>query len=193
MNFRQIFKSMPRSLLGAFKLIAIILTPIALIGFVISRREISGDQYVAVLEIFGNDTQPGAVEIFGADIQTISSLLKFFETWSLPALIAIVVLGLVGLGFSKDKLRSTWHFCLGLFFSFGVWAAFLTRSHATFSNFADSAVSDLSALVIREYLFDISAELLNLLGFLALVFGSLAFGLWALAKRLRTSTQESLN
>lgn len=184
---------MPRFIGGALKLIAILLTPIAVIGFVISKRAISGDQYAAVLEIFGNGSRPGAVEIFGADIETISSILNFFSAWSLPILIATFVFGLVGLSFSNDKLKATWHFCLGLFFSFGVWAVFLTRSRQAFAETIALSISDLSALVIASYLSEVSAGLLNLTGFLAMLFGLLSFGFWIQLNRRKSTSGQAHN
>jgi len=184
---------MPRVFVTAFKFIAIVFAPIAVIGFVISRREISGDQYAAVLEIFGNDSQPGAVEIFGADVQTISSLLTFLGIWSLPALVATALLGATGLFLSKERLVSTWHICLGMFFSFGVWAIFLSRSSEAFTEFVSANISQLSALVIAAYLADLSAHLLNLTGLLALLFGFLSFAFWVLAKRRTARLPKALN
>jgi len=184
---------MPKFLVLALKFLAIVFSPIAVIGFAVSKREISGDQYAAVLEMFGNDSRPGAIEIFGADIQTVSSLLDFLGTWSLPALVATVCLGLAGLMFSKDRLTSTLHICLGLFISFGIWAIFLTRSRQAFTESIGSAISDLSALVISVYLSELSAELLNLTGLIALVFGALTLGFWVLANRRKASTRKPLN
>ena len=116
---------MPRFVAFTLKIIAIVFAPIAIVGLIISKQAVSGDQYVAVLEILGSSSAPGAIEVFGADIQTLSSLLNFFEAWSLPALIAIIALGIIGLALSRDKLRATWHICLGLFFCFGQLGVFL--------------------------------------------------------------------
>lgn len=182
---------MSRFVLLALKFASIIFAPIAVIGFTVSKRAISGDQYAAVLELFGNDSQPGALEIFGADIQTVSSLLDFFGMWSLPVIVAIVLLGIAGLVLSQDKLRATWHICLGLFFSFGVWAYFLTR--LSFAESIGSAISDLSALVIAAYLAELSAELLNLTGLLALFFGALSFGCWLIVNRRKARARKALN
>lgn len=184
---------MPRFIVATLKFIAIVFTPIAVIGFVISRREISGDQYAAVLEIFGNELRPGAIEIFGADIQTISTLMKFFGTWSLPALIVFVFLEVAGLVVSNNRLVAAWHICIGLFFSFGVWAIFLSRSHQAFTNSIGPAISDLSALVISAFVSELSAGLLSLTGLLALFFGILALGFWFLANRRKASSSKSLN
>ena len=184
---------MPRFLILALKFIAIVFTPIAALGFAVSKHEISGDQYAAVLEIFGNNSRPGAIEIFGANIQTVSSLLDVLGTWSLPVLIATCVLGIVGLSFSKDKLAAAIHICLGLFISFAVWVIFLTRSRQAFTEEIGSAISDLSALVIAAYLSELSAGLLNLTGLLALFFGALALGFWVLANRRKASTRKALN
>jgi hypothetical protein len=184
---------MPRFFAVTLKLIAVLLAPIALIGLVVARQEVTGDQYVAVLEIIGSSTQPGAIEIFGADMQTLTSILNFFQAWSLPALIAIVALGIIGLALSKDKLRATWHIFLGLFFSFGVWAALLTRSRQAFSDFLGSEISDLSAIVIAAYLSELSAKLLNLTGLLALLFGALALFAWLLINRRKAQSNPALN
>jgi hypothetical protein len=184
---------MPRLIGIALKSIAIIMTPIAVIGFVVSKRAISGDQYAAVLEIFGNSSRPGAIEIFGADIQTISTILNFFSNWSLPILIATFVLGILGLSFSNDKLKATWHFCLGLFFSFGIWAIFLTRSRQAFEETVGSAISDLAALVIASYLSAVSADLLNLTGFLAMFFGLLALCFWIQLNRRKATSSQANN
>jgi hypothetical protein len=178
---------------GALKLIAIAFTPIALMGLVISKQAISGDQYAAVLEVFGNASRPGAIEVFGADIQTVSSLLDFFGAWSLPALVVIALLATSALALSNDRLRSSFHFCLGLFFSFGLWVIFLTQSNQRFSSYIGSAISDFSALVIAKYLSELSAELLNLIGLLTLVFGLLSIGLWLLLTRRKTSDSQTLN
>jgi len=184
---------MPRFIVATLKFIAIVFTPIAVIGFAVSKRKISGDQYSAVLEIFGNDSRSGAIEIFGTNIQTISTLLDFFGTWSLPALVAMSLSGFIALYFSKDRLKSTWRICLGLFFSFGVWAVFLSRSHQAFTNSIGPAISDLSALVISAFVSELSAGLLSLTGLLALFFGALALGFWFLANRRKASSPESLN
>ncbi len=174
---------MPRFVAFTLKIIAIIFAPIAIVGLIVSKQTISGDQYVAVLEILGSSTAPGAIEVFGADIQTLSSLLNFFQAWSLPALIAIVALGTIGLALSKDKLRATWHICLGLFFSFGIWAAFLSQSRQAFTDVIGSEISDLSGIVIAAYLSELSAKLLNLIGLLALLFGALALVFWIAVNR----------
>lgn len=184
---------MPRFIAVTLKFIAVLLAPIALIGFVVARQEVTGDQYVAVLEIIGSSSQPGAIEIFGADMQTLTSILNFFQAWSLPALIAIVALGMIGLALSKDKLRATWHIFLGLFFSFGLWAVLLTRSRQAFTDFLGSEISDLSAIVIAAYLSDLSAKLLNLIGLLALLFGVLALLTWLPARRLKARSSKPLN
>lgn len=165
------------------KLMAVLLAPITLIGYVIARQEVTGDQYVAVLELIGSSSQPGAIEIFGADMQTLTLILNFFQTWSLPALIAIVALGIIGLVLSNDKLRATWHIFLGLFFAFGLWAVLLTRSREAFTDFLGTEISDLSAIVIAAYLSELSAKLLNLTGLLALIFGVLALLTWLQANR----------
>lgn len=192
-NNHKMCKSMPRFLATLLKLIAIIFAPIAVMGLVISRRAISGDQYAAVLELFGNSSRPGAIEIFGADIETVSSVLDFLGAWSLPALVAIVLLGVTALALSDNRLKSGLHFCLGLFFSFGICAVFLTQSREGFSNFVGSEISDLSAIVIATYLSELSAELLNLVGFLALIFGFLAIGFWVLLNRRKSMPTEPLN
>ena len=179
---------MPRFVAFTLKIIAIIFAPIAIVGLIVSKQTISGDQYVAVLEVLGSSTAPGAIEVFGADIQTLSSLLNFFQAWSLPALIAIVALGTIGLALSKDKLRATWHICLGLFFSFGIWAVLLTRSQQAFTDFIGSEISDLSGIVIATYLSELSAKLLNLIGLLALLFGALALVFWIAVNRRKASS-----
>jgi hypothetical protein len=46
-----------------------------------------------------------------------------------------------------------------------------------------SAISDLSAFVIATFLAELSAELLNLTGLLALLFGTLALVTWFIGKR----------
>jgi hypothetical protein len=184
---------MPRVIAVTLKLIAVLLTPIALIGFVVARQEVTGDQYVAVLEIIGSSSQPGAIEIFGADMQTLTSILNFFQAWSLPALIAIVALGMIGLALSKDKLRATWHIFLGLFFSFGLWAVLLTRSRQAFTDFLGSEISDLSAIVIAAYLSELSAKLLNLIGSLALLFGVLALLTWLPVRSRKAQSSKPLN
>jgi hypothetical protein len=175
------------------KAMAIIFAPIAVIGFVVSRQAISGDQYAAVMEILGSDTAPGAIEIFGADTQTISALLDFLEAWSLPLLLLVGVLGVLGLIISKDKLVATFRICLGLFFSFGVWALFLSRSRQAFTEFIGSAISDLSALVMAAFLSELSAKVLNLTGLLALLFAALAFGFWLASNRRKALGRNSLN
>jgi len=179
---------MLKPLLASLKMIAILFTPVTIIGFEISRQEISGDQYAAALEVFGSETRPGAIEVFGVHIQTLSSLFDFFQSWSLNALVAVICLGIFGLALSGDRLKATWHFCLGLFVSFGIWAVFFTRSQRAFSEFIGSAVSDLSAQVIAKYLSDLSAKLLSLTGTLALLFGLLALILWALINRRKASS-----
>lgn len=184
---------MPRFIVNLFKFIAIVFAPIAVIGFVVSKREISGNQYAAVLEVFGNGSVPGAIQIFGADIHTISSLLDFLGTWSLPVLIATAILGITGLVFSSERLVSTWHICLGMFFSFGVWAIFLSRSREAFAEFVGANISELSAQVIAAYLSELSAALLNLTGLLALLFGFLSFAFWVLAKRRTARSPKALN
>ncbi len=184
---------MSKFLLLALKFFAIVFAPIAVMGFAVSKREISGDQYAAVLEIFGNNSRPGAIEIFGADIQTISSLLDFLGTWSLPALVTIVCLGVARLVFSTDRLASTFHICLGLFISFGICAMLITRSQQAFTESIGSAISELSAVVISAYLSELSAGLLDLTGLLALFFGALTLGFWALINRRKASTRKALN
>jgi hypothetical protein len=193
MNYRKDCPLMSKFFLLALKLIAIAFAPLAVIGFVISKREISGDQYAAVLEIFGNGSRSGAIEIFGADIQTVSSLLDFLGTWSLPALVAIVCLGVAGLVFTNDRLTSTFHISLGLFISFGVWAILITRSQQAFTEEIGPAISGLAAFVISAYLSELSAGLLNLTGLLALFFGALAMGFWVAVNRRKASTRKSLN
>ena len=168
------------------KALAIIFTPIAVIGFVVSRQVISGDQYAAVMEILGSENSPGAIEIFGADTQTISALLDFLEAWSFPLLLLMGILGTLGLIFSKDKLEATFRICLGLFFSFGVWALLLSRSTKAFAEFIGSAISDLSALVMAAFLSELSAKLLNVTGLLALLCASLAFGFWLATNRRKS-------
>ena len=177
----------------ALKAIAITFTPIAVIGFVVSEQTISGDQYAAVMEILGSENYPGAIEIFGADTQTISALLDFLEAWSLPLLLLMGILGVLGLNFSKDRLVATFYICLGLFFSFGLWALFLSRSHEAFTEFIGSAISDLSALVMAAFLSELSAKLLNLTGLLALLFAALAFGFWLASNRRKVRGRNSLN
>jgi hypothetical protein len=184
---------MPRFIVLALKVIAIIFAPIAILGLIVSRQAVSGDQYVAVLEIIGTNSKPGAIEIFGADIQTVASLLNFFEAWSLPALIAMVALAIIGLALSEDKLRATWHICLGLFFSFGIWAAFLSQSRQAFTDVIGSEISDLSGIVIAAYLSELSAKLLNLIGLLALLFGALAFIFWIAVNRRKARSSYALN
>jgi hypothetical protein len=82
------------------------------------------------------------------------------------------------LALSKDKLRATWHICLGLFFSFGVWVVLLTRSQQAFTDSIGSELSGLSGIVIAAYLAELSAKLLNLIGLLSLLFGVLALLFW---------------
>lgn len=184
---------MPRLFIAFLKVVAVLFAPIALIGFVVARQEVSGNQYVAVLEIIGSDSQPGAIELFGADMQTLAAVLNFFQSWSLPALIAIVALGVIGLSLSKDKLRATSQVCLGMFFSFGLWAAFLSQSRQAFTNVIASEISSLSAIVIAAYLSDLSAKLLNLTGLLSLTFGALALVLWSVANRRKSRIGKALN
>lgn len=184
---------MPRLIVNLFKFIAIVFAPIAVIGFEISKREISGNQYAAVLEVFGNGSVPGAIQIFGADIHTISSILNLLETWSLPALIATAIFGITGLVFSSERLVTTWHICLGMFFSFGVWTMFLIRSREAFAEFVGANISELSAQVIADYLSELSASLLNLTGLLALFFGFMSFAFWVLAKRRTADSPKALN
>jgi hypothetical protein len=174
---------MPRFIVFALKSIAIVFTPIAVIGLVVSNKEISGDQYVAVLEILGTATSPGAIEVFGADIQTVSAVLDFFQAWSLPVLLVAAILGLIGLVFSRDRLKATKQISLGLFFSFGLWVILLTRVSQAVTELLSAAISDLSAFVIATFLAEISAELINLTGLLSLLFGALAIVAWFLGKR----------
>jgi hypothetical protein len=174
---------MPRIIVFALKSVSIIFIPIGIIGLVVSSKEISGNQYVAVLEILGTASSPGAIKIFGADVQSVSALLDFLQAWSFPVLLAVGVLGLVGLIFSKDKLKATRQISLGLFFSFGIWAILLTRGSQAFNELLGSAISDLSAFVIATFLAELSAELLNLTGLLALLFGTLALVTWFIGKR----------
>ena len=175
------------------RVVVIVFAPIAVIGFVVSRQAISGDQYAAVMEILGSEAKPGAIKIFGADTQTISTLLDFLDAWSLPLLMFIGGLGIIGLIFSKDKLVATFRICLGLFFSFGLWALLLSRSRQAFTEFIGSAISDLSALVMAAFLSELSTKLLNLTGLLALLFAALAFGFWAASNRLKSQDQNALN
>jgi hypothetical protein len=184
---------MPRFVVTFLKVIAVLFAPIALIGLVVARQEVSGDQYVAVMEIIGSDSQPGAIEIFGADMQTLTALLNFFQAWSLPLLIVIVALGIIGLSLSKDKLKATSQVCLGMFFSFGLWAALLTQSRQAFTNVIGSEISDLSSIVIAAYLSELSSKLLNLTGLISLTFGALALTLWSVANRRRAQTSKALN
>jgi hypothetical protein len=83
--------------------------------------------------------------------------------------------------------------CLGLFFSFGVWAVFLTRSRQAFEETIGSAISDLSALVIATFLSEVSSDLLNLTGFVAILFGSLALGLWIQINRRKATSSKANN
>jgi hypothetical protein len=184
---------MAKFLVFALKALAIIFTPIAVIGFVVSRQAISGDQYAAVMEILGSQNSPGAIEIFGADTQTISGLLDFLEAWSMPLLLLMGILGILGLILSSDKLVATFRICLGLFFSFGIWALFLSRSRQAFTEFIGSAISDLSALVMAAFLSELSAKLLNLTGLLALLFATLASGFWLASNRRKARGRNSLN
>ena len=184
---------MPRFVVTFLKVIAVLFAPIALIGLVVARQEVSGDQYVAVMEIIGSDSQPGAIEIFGADMQTLTALLNFFQAWSLPVLITIVALGIIGLSLSKDRLKATSQVCLGMFFSFGLWAAFLSQSRQAFTNVIGSEISDLSAIVIAAYLAELSAKLLNLTGILSLAFGVLALALWSVVSRRKSRTNKVPN
>jgi len=193
MTSLKICRQMSRFLALILKLIAITLTPIAVIGFSISERAISGDQYVAALELFGNDSRPGAIQVFGSDISTILRVLNFFKTWSLPVLLAIFLIGIALVVVSKNRLASTWHLCLGLFISFGIWAVCLTRIRQTFNEIVGSAISGLSARVINAYLSKLCADLLNLTGLLALIFGAIALGFWVLANRRKVSASKRLN
>jgi hypothetical protein len=184
---------MPRFVAVTLKVIAVLFAPIALIGFVIARQEVSGDQYVAVLEVIGSDSQPGAVGIFGADMQTLAALLNFFQAWSLPVLITIVALGIIGLTLSKDRLKATSQVCLGMFFSFGLWAALLSQGRQAFTNVIGSEISDLSSIVIAAYLSELSSKLLNLTGLLSLAFGALALVLWLVTNRRKAQASKTLN
>jgi hypothetical protein len=184
---------MSRLLALVIKLIAITLTPIAVIGFAVSKRVISGDQYVAALEIFGNDSRPGAFQVFGSDISTVLKVLNFFKTWSLPFLLAIVFVGIALVVVSRNRLASTWHICLGLFISFGIWAVCLTQIRQIINEIVGSAISSLSARVINAYLSKLCADLLNLTGLLALTFGAIALGFWVLANRRKVSASKRLN
>lgn len=184
---------MPRFFAVTLKLLAVVLTPIALIGFVVARHEVSGDEYVAALEVIGTNSQPGAIEFFGADMQALASALNFLQEWSLPALIAIVALGIVGLALSKDKLRATWQICLGLFFSFGIWAILLSNSRKSFTEYIGPEISDLSATVLAAFVSDLSATLLNLTGLLALAFGALVLLFWMLMIRRKARSGKALN
>jgi hypothetical protein len=100
-----------------------------------------------------------------------------------PVLLLIIALGFISLILSKDKLRATRNFCLGMFFSFGIWAAFLSQSRQAFTDVIGSEISDLSSVVIAAYLSALSSKLLNLTGLLALMFGALAIIFWLLASR----------
>ena len=184
---------MPSFIIVTIKLIVIIFAPIAFIGLEIARQEVSGDQYAAVLEIFGTNSRPGTLDLFGADIQTLASALNLFQVWSLPALIAIVALGVIGLAISADKLRATWHICLGLFFSFGLWATLITRSREAFTELIGSEISEISSVVMATYLSQLSATLLNLTGLLALSFGALALLLWFPVLRRKARDSKGLN
>lgn len=193
MTSRKVCPLITKFLLLGLKFIAIVVAPFAMNGFAVSQRKISGDLYVAVLELLGNDSRSGAIEIFGADIQSVSTLLDFLRTWSLPVLIAICGLGFVAIIFSKDKLKAALHICLGLFISFGIWAILITRSRQTFTEFIGPAISELSALEISAYLSELNGKLLNFTGLLSLFFGVLALGFWALLNRRRARTHNALN
>jgi len=184
---------MPRFVALALKVIAILFAPIAILGLVISRQEVTGDQYVAVLEIIGTNSKPGALEVFGADIQTVSSVLNFFQAWSLPALLLVIALGIIGLVFSRDKLRATSRVCLGMFFSFGFWAAFLSQTHQAFANSIESEISELSSVVIAAYISELSSKLFNLTGLLTLMFGALALAFWLVANGRKAQASNALN
>ena len=106
---------------------------------------------------------------------------------------SIALLGATGLFLSKERLVSTWHICLGMFFSFGVWAIFLSRSREAFAEFVGANISELSAQVIAAYLSELSAASLNLTGLLALFFGLLSFAVWVLAKRRTARLPKALN
>ena len=192
-SFLWVYPLMPRFLVVTLKTIAIVFAPIAIVGLVTSTKAVSGDQYVAVLEILGSNSTPGSIEVFGADIQTLSSLLNFFEAWSLPSLIAIAALGLIGLALSRDKLRATWHICLGMFFSFGLWALLLSRCQQVFTEFIGSGISDLSAVALAIFLSELSEDLLTLIGLLALLFGLLALLFWLTANRRKARSSKAFN
>jgi hypothetical protein len=70
-----------------------------------------------------------------------------------------------------------------MFFSFGIWAAFLSQSRQAFTDVIGSEISDLSGIVIAAYLSELSTKLLNLIGLLALLFGALAFIFWIAVNR----------
>lgn len=184
---------MPKLIVVALKTIAIIFTPIAIIGLVITKQVVSGDQYVAALEVLGSESSPGAIEVFGADIQTLSAMLNFFQSWSVPVLITIFLLGFGGLILSKNRIRAMWQVGLGLFFSFGLWAAFFTRSRQAFIEIIGTEISDLSAAVIATYLAEISARLFRLSGSLALGFGAIAMILWLVEHRRKAHPAKALN
>jgi hypothetical protein len=184
---------MPRFVAVLLKALTVLLAPIALIGLVVSRQVISGNEYVAVLEIIGSESRPGAVEILGADIQTLAAVLNFFQAWSVPVLIAIVALGIIGLALSKDKLRATSQVCLGMFFSFGLWAAFISQSRQVVTDVIGTELTDLSSIVIAAYLSELSSKLLNLTGLLSLAFGALAIISWPMARRRKSRISEALN
>jgi hypothetical protein len=170
-------------------IIAVILVPVAFVGFVTSQQVISGDQYVAVLEILGSSALPGLVEIFGADIKTVAAFLDFFETWSLPLLLTIAAYGIFGFTVSKDRVRASFQTCLGLFFSFGFWALLFSQALEIFTRFIGEDISDLSALIIAQFLTALSSKLLTLTGLLALVFGGLALGLWLIGNRRKARSR----
>lgn len=184
---------MTRLFVFILKALAIIFIPIAVIAFVISKQAISGDQYAAVMEILGSEARPGAMEILGADTQTIAALLDFFDSWSLAILLLVGVFGVLGLVFSKDKAAAAFRICLGLFFSFGIWTLLLSRSRQAFTEFIGSAISDLSAKVMAAFLSELSTKLLNLTGLLALLFATVTLGFWLASNRRKLRSQTTLN
>lgn len=184
---------MTRFFAFALKAIAIFFAPIAVAGFVVSRQAISGDQYAAVIEIIGTNEKPGAIQIFGLETSALSKLIDFLDAWSLPIMLAVGVLGILGLIFSGDKLRATFHVCAGLFVSFGAWALLFTRSSQAFTEFVGSQISDLSAMVMAAFLAELSAKLLNVSGQLALMFAGLAFGFWLASRRRKAHSENPFN
>jgi uncharacterized membrane protein len=174
---------MRRSVAFLLRAVTILVLPIAVISLIISRKAVTGNEYAAVVEILGTNNAPGAIQIFGADTQTISNILDWIDTWSLALLVSAIAIALAAFLLSNDRIRAGRQLSLGLFFTFGIWSVIINKSNDVFTAAIGDSISDLSAVVIATYLAALSQSLLNLIGGLALVFGIVALGLWLFGAR----------